>query len=143
MTPSFVFVIYLLIYAANSMGWSNIWSDDCETKGDWVCPSGDEKQGDHCKFGDWSSDGGRCQDGNCYELCHKNYIERSTTISNYAYAGRYLHLSLDVRKETDCVDCDPSDRCRIWFAYDGDNFNIYEPDWECGSQATPCAGQVT
>eukprot|EP01083_Nonionella_stella_P074971 203521_1 len=119
MTPSFVFVIYLLIYAANSMGWSNIWSDDCETKGDWVCPHGDEGQGDHCKFNHLSS---RCQDGNCYELCHKNYIERSTPISSYA--GRSLRLSLDVRKQTDCNECYPSDRCMIWFAYDDDNFNI-------------------
>eukprot|EP01083_Nonionella_stella_P109982 321436_1 len=130
MTPSFVFVIYLLIYAVNSMGWSTIWYDDCETQGDWVCPYVDHsEQGSHCKFGDTSNDKGRCPNGNCYELCHKNYIERSTTISNYAYAGRYLHLSLDVRKEKGHDKGHSSDRCRIWFAYDGDNFNIYEPDW--------------
>eukprot|EP01083_Nonionella_stella_P074969 203517_1 len=136
MTPSFVFVIYLLIYAANSMGWSNIWSDYGQaTQGDWVCSGG------HCKFGQHAIEGGRCQDGYCYELCHKNYFERSTDISNYA--GRSLRLSLDVRKQTDCNECYPSDRCMIWFAYDDDNFNIDDPDWECGSQATPCAGQVT
>eukprot|EP01083_Nonionella_stella_P074972 203522_1 len=141
MTPSFVFVIYLLIYAANSMGWSNIWSDDGQaTLGDWVCRA-INLDNTHCKYGAWAFGEGRCQNGYCYELCHKNYIERSTRIPNYA--GRSLRLSLDVRKQTDCNECYPSDRCMIWFAYDDDNFNIDDPDWECGSQATPCAGQVT
>eukprot|EP01083_Nonionella_stella_P155357 501845_1 len=135
MTPSFVFVIYLLIYAANSMGWSNIWSDDGQdTLGDWVCRA-INWDNNHCKFGEWAIGEGRCQNGYCYELCNKNYIERSTTISYYA--GRSLRLSLDVHLQDDASS---SDRCRIWFAYDDDNFNIDEPDWECGR---PCDGVHT
>eukprot|EP01083_Nonionella_stella_P252686 870307_1 len=131
MAPSFVFVIYLLIYAANSMDWSNIWSDDCDTQGDWDC-------GDHgdCKFGEKKD---RCQNqGYCHELCQKAYIERSTSISGYP--GRPLLLSLYVHLQEDAEYASPSDRCRIWFAYDNEYYDIDNPDWECGS---PCDGVQT
>eukprot|EP01083_Nonionella_stella_P103079 294156_1 len=116
------------------MGWSNIWSDDCDSvpQGDWFCKG----EGYHCKLPVYDSS--RCQNGNCYELCHKNYFERSTPISTYA--GHHLRLSLYVHLQDDSDEASSSDQCRIWFAYDDDNFNIDEPDWKC---SLPCNGVVT
>eukprot|EP01083_Nonionella_stella_P103078 294155_1 len=110
------------------MGWSNIWSDDCDSvpQGDWFCKG----EGYHCKLPVYDSS--RCQNGNCYELCHKNYFERSTPISTYA--GHHLRLSLYVHLQDDSDEASSSDQCRIWFAYDGDNYDS-NPDWTyaCGS----------
>eukprot|EP01083_Nonionella_stella_P135748 412906_1 len=129
MAPSFVFVIYLLFYAANSMGWYDIWYDDCDSnsQGDWVCKRND------CKLP--VDESGRCQHNNCYELCWGGKIERSTTISDYA--GYHLRLSLYVHLQEGALS---SDRCRIWFAYDNEDYDIDNYDWQCGS---PCDGTQT
>eukprot|EP01083_Nonionella_stella_P088990 248237_1 len=128
MTPSFVFVIYVLVYPSNSMEWANIWFDNANNQGDWVCPTGDGEQGDHCKFGEWSNAYCKGGEGYCHKLCHKNYIERSIPIS--VYAGRPLRLSLYVSME-DGPEWSTSDRCRIWFAYNDDDHDINKYDWEC------------
>eukprot|EP01083_Nonionella_stella_P233865 823570_1 len=88
------------------MGWSNIWTDYCDTEGSWAC---------HLLL---PSDG---------ELCQQAYIQRSVPIS--AYAGRPLRLSFYVHLESGEL---PNDRCRMRFAYDNEDYDIDNYDWQCG-----------
>eukprot|EP01083_Nonionella_stella_P271293 919232_1 len=124
MAPSFVTISCLLVHVVNGMEWRNIWSDNDGTGDSWVCHVGRGNE-DDCKF----RHGLRCQYDNCYELGQRNYMERSTPISSYA--GLSLRLSLYVHIE-EKADASENDRCRIWFAYDDDTYDMDTPYWECG-----------
>eukprot|EP01083_Nonionella_stella_P015858 44374_1 len=129
MATSFVSIIYSLIYVVNSMDWSLFWSDDCDTQSPWVCHVSPTygTANDNCKIE---------HEGHCHTLCREAYIERSYSIS--AYAEHHFRLSLYVYIE----EPEPADRCRIWFGYDDDDYDITKPDWECGSQVVPCGRKV-
>eukprot|EP01083_Nonionella_stella_P097372 273693_1 len=134
MAASFLLIVHSLIYVVNSMDWSNIWTDDCDTQGSWACHHDGNGM---CLFGERDT---RCENGRkgiCHRVCQNASIQSPVPIS--AGAGRPLRLSLYVHLQL-YKDSAPNDRCRIWFAYDDDNFNINEPDWECGS---PCDGTQT
>eukprot|EP01083_Nonionella_stella_P271294 919234_1 len=124
MAPSFVTISCLLVHVVNGMEWRNIWSDNDGTGDSWVCHVGRGNE-DDCKF----RHGLRCQYDNCYELGQRNYMERSTPISSYA--GLSLRLSLYVHIE-EKADASENDRCRIWFAYDDDTYDMDTPNWQCG-----------
>eukprot|EP01083_Nonionella_stella_P151719 485305_1 len=129
MAASFLLIVHSFICVVNSMGWSNIWTDDCDTQVSWAChlPPVDGIDG-VCQFGYNSN---QCQDNNCHRVCRNAYIQNSVPVSSYAaYAGRPLRLSFYVHLESGEL---PNDRCRMRFAYDNEDYDIDNYDWQCGS----------
>eukprot|EP01083_Nonionella_stella_P233866 823571_1 len=120
MAASFLLIVHSFIYVVNSMDWRNIWTDDCDTQGSWAC----HHDGNGVCLFDGKRDTGCKNGGICHRLCQNasNSIQSSVPIS--ACAGRplrlslYAHLALD-----DLLEPHTNDRCRIWFAYDDDNFD--------------------
>eukprot|EP01083_Nonionella_stella_P233864 823569_1 len=141
MAASFLLIVHSLIYVVNSMDWRNIWTDDCDTQGSWAChpPLFEWFSGDHdlCRLA-WFSDDPRgddlchCQNGGiCHRVCQNAYIENSVSIS--AYVGRPLRLSFYVHLQSEGVhEALPNDRCRMRFAYDNEDYDIDNYDWQCG-----------
>eukprot|EP01083_Nonionella_stella_P271297 919242_1 len=121
MAPSFVTISCLLVHVVNGMEWRNIWSDECDTQGSWSCKVGRKSEEQSCKFGE---DG----DGAC-KVEQGAYIERSVSIADYS--GRPLRLSFYVSMEKN--DWYFTDRCRIWLAYNDEDHDIknYNYDWQC------------